>query len=67
MLDELDSGKYGAVLRCKGAVKGTEGWLHFDYVLEEKQLRTGSACITGRLCVIGSKLDEDGLKALFGV
>ena len=67
MLDALDTGKYGAVLRCKGAVKSEGGWLHFDYVPEEKQLRAGSACITGRLCVIGSKLDEDGLKTLFGV
>ena len=42
-------------------------WLHFDYVPEEHQVRTGPADYTGRLCVIGSKLDEAGLKALFEV
>jgi len=66
-LDALDTEKYGVVLRCKGAVQGEDGWIHFDYVPEEKNLRTGGACVTGRLCVIGSRLDESGLKALFGV
>ena len=66
-LDALDTEKYGVVLRCKGAVQGEDGWIHFDYVPEEKNLRSGAACVTGRLCVIGSKLDESGLKALFGV
>ena len=42
-------------------------WIHFDYVPEEKNVRRGPAAVTGRLCVIGSKLDEAGLKALFGV
>ena len=68
VLAALDSGRYGAVLRAKGIVPGGEGgWLHFDYVPQEHQVRTGPADYTGRLCVIGSKLDEAGLKALFEV
>lgn len=68
ILTGLDSGKYGAVLRAKGIVSAGDGaWLHFDYVPEEHQVRTGPADYTGRLCVIGSKLDEAGLKALFEV
>lgn len=68
ILTELDSGKYGVVLRAKGIVANGEGqWLHFDYVPEEHEVRFGSADYTGRLCVIGSKLDECALKALFEV
>ena len=68
ILTELDGGKYGAVLRAKGIVPAGNGtWLHFDYVPEEHQVRTGPADYTGRLCVIGGKLDEAGLKALFEV
>ncbi len=68
ILTGLDSGKYGAVLRAKGIVSAGGGtWLHFDYVPEEHQVRTGPADYTGRLCVIGGKLDEAGLKALFEV
>ena len=68
VLAALDSGRYGAVLRAKGIVPGGEGgWLHFDYVPQEHQVRTGPADYTGRLCVIGGKLDEAGLKALFEV
>ena len=68
ILTELDGGRYGAVLRCKGIVPGQDGgWLHFDYVPEEHQIRSGPADYTGRLCVIGSGLDEAGLKALFEV
>ncbi len=68
ILAGLDSGKYGAVLRAKGIVSaGGGGWLHFDYVPGEHQVRTGLADYTGRLCVIGGKLDEAGLKALFEV
>ena len=68
ILTELDSEKYGAVLRAKGIVPTGDGtWLHFDYVPEEHQVRTGPADYTGRLCVIGGKLDEAGLKALFEV
>ena len=68
ILTELDSGKYGAVLRAKGIVSGGEGkWLHLDYVPEEHEVRFGGADYTGRLCVIGSKLDESALTALFEV
>ena len=68
ILAALDSEKYGAVLRAKGIVSAGDGtWLHFDYVPEEHQVRTGPADYTGRLCVIGGKLDEAGLKALFEV
>ena len=67
-LQQLDSGLYGMVLRAKGILMGTDGqWIHFDYVPEEYNVRTGCADITGKLCVIGSKLDEKGVAQLFGV
>ncbi len=67
-LHQLDSGKYGMVLRAKGILPCADGtWIHFDYVPEEYNVRTGAADITGKLCVIGSKLDEKGVAALFGV
>ena len=67
-LKQLDSGLYGMVLRAKGILPATDGsWIHFDYVPEEYSVRSGSADITGKLCVIGSKLDEKGVAALFGV
>ena len=67
-LQQLDSGLYGMVLRAKGILMANDGtWIHFDYVPEEYNVRTGSADITGKLCVIGSKLDEKGVAALFGV
>ncbi len=67
-LQALDSGKYGMILRAKGIVPASDGsWIHFDFVPEEHDIRTGPADITGKLCVIGSKLDEAGLKALFEV
>jgi len=67
-LQELDSGKYGMVLRAKGILPCVDGtWIHFDMVPEEIDIRTGSADIHGKLCVIGSKLDEAGIAKLFGV
>ena len=67
-LHELDSGKYGTILRAKGILPAVDGtWIHFDYVPEEHNVRTGSADVTGKLCVIGSKLDEKGIAELFGV
>ena len=67
-LHELDSGKFGIVLRAKGIVPAADGtWIHFDMVPEEFNVRSGAADITGKLCVIGSKLDEAGVAALFGV
>ena len=67
-LTELDSGKYGMVLRAKGILPAADGsWIHFDYVPGEHDIRTGSADITGKLCVIGAQLDETAVAALFGV
>lgn len=57
--------EYGTVLRAKGIVEGAEGWFHFDYVPGEPDVRTGSAGVTGRLCVIGCKINEEALKKLF--
>ena len=63
-----DAAAYGAVLRAKGVVAGTDGqWIHYDYVPEEQQVRTGPAAFTGRICVIGSDLKEDALQKLFRV
>ena len=68
VLEELDSGKYGMILRAKGIVAAADGsWIHFDYVPEEHDVRTGCAAVIGKLCVIGSKLDEQAVAALFGV
>ena len=67
ILEELDSGEYGKILRAKGIVNGEDGWLEFDYVPEEHDVRPGHPDYTGRLCVIGAELKEDALKALFGV
>ena len=67
-LQELDTGKYGMILRAKGILPAVDGsWIHFDYVPEESNVRSGSADVTGKLCVIGSQLDEAGVAALFGV
>ena len=68
MLDELDFGMYGAVLRAKGIVQGAGGeWLHFDYVPGESEIRTGAASYTGQICVIGAELKKDKLAELFGI
>ncbi len=56
---------YGAVLRAKGIVKGKDGWIHFDYVPGESDIRSGSAGTIGRICVIGAKINENALKELF--
>ncbi len=66
-LKALDNNqKYGAVLRAKGIVPSDGGkWIHFDYVPEETNIRYGSSSVTGRLCVIGSKINEEELKKLF--
>ena len=59
----------GTVLRAKGIVPAADGgeWLHFDYVPGAPEIRRGSADYTGRLCVIGSELDEERIASLFGV
>ena len=69
ILQQLAQSKdYGEVLRAKGIVPAAEGeWFHFDLVPEETEVRRGAADFTGRICVIGSKLDEDKVKALFHV
>ena len=60
--------KYGMILRAKGIVAGKEGsWIHFDFIPGEPDIREGSADITGRICVIGSKIREEKLGELFGV
>ncbi len=66
-LDELgNEEKYGLVLRAKGMVPSGDGtWIYFDYVPEEQNVRAGSPDVTGKFCVIGSKLKEDALKTLF--
>ena len=67
-LKALDSGAYGQILRAKGILPAADGsWIHFDFVPEEHNIRTGSADVTGKLCVIGAKLDEAGIAKLFGV
>lgn len=63
-----DEQRFGAILRAKGILPLTDGrWLHFDYVPGESDLRYGSADYTGRLCVIGVNINEEALKALFGL
>ncbi len=63
-----DEEKFGIVLRAKGIVPAEDGtWLHFDFVPEEMDIRTGPAGVTGRLCVIGSGLKESEIKAAFGL
>ena len=67
-LCQLDTGKLGAVLRAKGIVAAVDGsWIHFDYVPEEHNVRTGSAAVIGRICVIGAELNEAAIAELFGV
>lgn len=63
-----DQSRFGIVLRAKGIVPSVSGnWLHFDYIPGEVDVREGSAAYAGRLCVIGSKIDEEKLAELFGV
>ena len=67
-LQKLDTRELGFVLRAKGIVAAQDGnWIHFDYVPGEQNVRTGSAAVTGKLCVIGSELKEAEIAALFGV
>ncbi len=67
ILEELGSSeKYGVILRAKGILQNTDGsWMQFDFVPEEHEVRQGSTDYTGRLCVIGSGLNEEALKELF--
>ena len=66
ILTALDSGEYGAILRAKGMVPAPDGtWVYYDYVPEEHDIRSGKPEVTGKICVIGSKLAEDKLAELF--
>ena len=69
ILTKLDDNEtYGMILRAKGIVDATDGeWIYFDYVPGEIDIRRGGAAVTGRFCVIGSKMNEDALKELFGL
>ena len=68
ILTALDSGEYGAVLRAKGMVAAEDGtWIYYDYVPEEHEIRSGRPEVTGKICVIGSKLNEEKLAGLFRV
>ncbi len=64
-LNQLDTGKYGVILRAKGSVAGENGWINFDYVPGEINVRFGAADVIGKLCVIGSKLDKNAINELF--
>ena len=67
-LSESDENSYGIILRAKGMVPRADGtWINFDMVPEESEVRDGAADYTGRLCVIGSKLNEEKIAELFGV
>ncbi len=68
ILHTLEDESYGMILRAKGMVPAEDGtWIYFDYVPGESDIRTGNAMVTGKLCVIGSKISEEKLEALFGV
>ena len=66
-LEGLDLGSYGMILRAKGIVNGGDTWYEFDMVPGEHEIRPCGPDVTGKLCVIGSKLDEAGLATLFGL
>ena len=67
-LEALEETKYGMILRAKGIVAGQDGgWIHFDYVPGEPDVRLGSAEPIGRLCVIGSQLNQESLEELFHI
>ena len=67
-LEALEETKYGMILRAKGIVAGQDGsWIHFDYVPGEPDVRLGSAEPIGRLCVIGSQLNQEALEELFHI
>ena len=68
ILEALENeSEYGMVLRAKGFVPGESGWIYFDYVPGTPDVRSGSAAVTGRICVIGSALNEETLGKLFGI
>lgn len=62
-----DETRFGYILRSKGIVQAEGGWIHFDYVPEESDIRMGNADVIGKICVIGSKINESELKKLFKI
>ena len=63
-----DTEKYGMILRSKGIVAGEDGtWIHFDFVPEEVEVRTGASDVTGKIVVIGAEVKKDAIKELFGI
>ncbi len=67
-LHQLDSGNFGMILRAKGILPTEDGrWVHFDSVPGEADVRFGGATVTGKLCVIGSQLNEAAVTELFGL
>ena len=63
-----DSERFGMILRSKGIVAGEDGtWIHFDFVPEEAEVRTGASDVTGKIVVIGSKVNKAAIKELFGI
>ena len=68
ILNSLEDGSYGNILRAKGMVAGADGeWIYFDMVPGEHEVREGAPEYTGRICVIGAEISEEKLAALFGV
>ena len=67
ILSALEDEKYGVILRAKGIAPSQDGWIHFDYTPGEQDIRKGPADYTGRLCVIGSNLNEHEIAHLFGI
>lgn len=65
VLRQLDSVSLGVILRAKGIVKGESGWIHFDYVPGEADVRLGTSSTIGRICVIGSNINEEKIAELF--
>lgn len=64
-----DSEKYGTILRAKGYVDSSDGgeWIYFDYVPGEAEIRRSAANVTGRLCFIGTQINEAALRELLGL
>ena len=63
-----DTNRLGTILRAKGFVDASDGeWIYFDYVPGEVDIRRGGAAVTGRLCIIGSKINEQAIKELFNI
>jgi hypothetical protein len=67
-LADTDHAEYGVILRAKGMVPAEDGtWIYFDLTPEEYEIREGQPDVTGKLCVIGSNLDEEKIAKLFQV